>query len=55
MAVADSVLDEVPAPGRGEVGDHALAAPVFEQGKVSASTLLAGVHQHGAWIDWRAR
>ncbi len=54
MADDSSVLDDVPGLERGDAGGEALGALVFERGAASSHNLLAGVHQHGAWIDWRA-
>ena len=53
MADDGSVLEEVPGLEGGDPGDHALGGVVFERGAASAHAVLAGVHQHGTWIDWR--
>ncbi len=57
--VADvrSALVDVPALGLedNETGDNVLGAVLFDDGADgSAGQVLAGVQQHGAWIDWVA-
>lgn len=68
VADAGAVLDELatvdglaglgpPDPSaerRTSVDDNGLGAVLFQGGAAESAVLLAGVHQHGAWIDWRA-
>ncbi len=50
-----SVLSEAPV-GSDDAGgaDNVLAAAIFGHGDQTAGQVLASVHQHGAWLDWRA-
>jgi hypothetical protein len=54
LADDSSVLSEVPALGDGGPAGNALAALLFDRGELVSGEVLAAVHQHGVWIDWRA-
>ncbi|HXW39181.1 MAG TPA: hypothetical protein VEJ44_05755, partial [Acidimicrobiales bacterium] len=53
--VADdgTTVSEVPEVDGGPAGDHGMGVVLYEEGRATVGHLLAEVHQHGAWIDWR--
>jgi hypothetical protein len=55
VADGGSVVAELPGLSDAEAGVHTLGTVVFGGGEGSAAgRLLAGVHQHGMWVDWKA-